>query len=213
MTKAVNPGEEVSEAEMNPLNQLVQEVRSQKMKINELGNILSQQFLKNHHSQPTSPTNSNGPKSDGWELFDMEEELYVTSGGGMKPSQAAQGPSSSPPMASAPMTVNQEVPRQTLVTVPGIPVQLRPPSQARPAPSSENQVALTSAALAHWGKKVVTWGKKHKGDSYEATYEQDGGYVKWVLARVGSLHEELEDFGNYATTRRRLEMAAQQINQ
>ena len=59
----------------------------------------------------------------------------------------------------------------------------------------------------------MTWGKKHKGDSYEATYEQDGGYVKWVLARVGSLHEELEDFGNYATTRRRLEMAAQQINQ
>ena len=93
MTKAVNPGEEVSEAEMNPLNQLVQEVRSQKMKINELGNILSQQFLKNHHAQPTSPTNSNGPKSDGWELFDMEEELYVTSGGGMKPSQAAPGPS------------------------------------------------------------------------------------------------------------------------
>ena len=83
-----------------------------------------------------------------------------------------------------------------MVHIPGIPVQRRPPAPVRQASSSENQVALTSAALAHWGKKVVTWGKIHKGDSYETTYEQDECYVRWVLARVGSLHEALEDFGN-----------------
>ena len=76
--------------------------------------------------------------------------------------------------------------------------------------NSQNQLALTQATLDSWGNKVVTWGKKHKGDTYVTTYEGDSGYVQWILARIGSLNTELEDFANYAITRRRLEEAARQ---
>ena len=76
--------------------------------------------------------------------------------------------------------------------------------------NSNQQLALTQATLDSWGNKVVTWGKKHKGDTYVTTYEKDGGYVQWILARTGSLNQELEDFANYAITRRRLEEVARQ---
>ena len=52
--------------------------------------------------------------------------------------------------------------------------------------NSQNQLALTQATLDSWGNKVVTWGKKHKGDTYVTTYEGDSGYVQWILARIGS---------------------------
>jgi hypothetical protein len=54
---------------MHPINQLIQEVKNQKNKIAELGNLISQQFLRG----ATSPTNSAGQKSDAWEIFEMEE--------------------------------------------------------------------------------------------------------------------------------------------
>jgi hypothetical protein len=89
------------------------------------------------------------------------------------------------------------------------------PPTARAAPrvipdNNVHQVSLTQAALDTWGQKVITWGKKCKGDSYVATYEQDPSYVKWILARVDSLNEVMEDFANYCITRRRLEEVARQ---
>ena len=88
------------------------------------------------------------------------------------------------------------------------------PAEAAPAPVMNNQtgsqLALTQAALDTWGQKIVTWGKKNKGRSFVVTYEQDHGYVKWILARIGSLHEDIEDFANYCLTRRRLEEVARQ---
>ena len=74
--------------------------------------------------------------------------------------------------------------------------------------NSQSQVALTQAALEAWGNKTITWGKKHPGKTFVQVYEEDANYVKWVLARIGSLGEEIEDFANYAVTRQRLEAAA-----
>eukprot|EP00435_Cladocopium_sp_Y103_P010196 s1651_g2.t1 len=54
MTKAVQPTELVAENEMSPLNQLVAEIRSQKAKIVELGEIISTRFLQSQ-SQASGP--------------------------------------------------------------------------------------------------------------------------------------------------------------
>ena len=59
--------------------------------------------------------------------------------------------------------------------------------------AGDQQLALTQATLDSWGNKIVTWGKKHKGDTNVITYEGDVGYVQWIMARVGSLNPELED--------------------
>ena len=103
-----------------------------------------------------------------------------------------------------------------MAKIAGIPVP-GPPSVATPsnpahnrAEIEANQLALTQTAFESWGQKVVTWGRKHKGHQYVAVYEQDVSYVKWVLARIGNLHEDVEDFNNYATARRRLEAVAMQ---
>ena len=58
------------------------------------------------------------------------------------------------------------------------------------------------------GRKLVSWGRKHQGKTFEWTYNNDQGYVKWLLARKDSMTEDAEDFGNYAITRQRLESAA-----
>ena len=90
------------------------------------------------------------------------------------------------------------------------PAAARPSSHQAQIEVEANQVALTQTALESWGQEVVTWGKKNKGQVYVDVYEKDVGYVKWVLARVGNLHEDIEDFANYAITRRRLENVAMQ---
>jgi hypothetical protein len=76
MTTAIQPEENVSEAYVAPINQLISEVKSQKEKIAELGNIISSQFLnpktRSMGPQPASPTSHAG--TDLWELAEMEEE-------------------------------------------------------------------------------------------------------------------------------------------
>ena len=103
------------------------------------------------------------------------------------------------------------------VKIAGIPATGRPSSSGRndqgPRSSqdqnnSQGQLALTQAALEAWGNKVIAWGKKHPGKMYVQVYDTDPGYTKWVLSRMSSLSEDMEDYANYALTRQRLEEAA-----
>ena len=85
-----------------------------------------------------------------------------------------------------------------------------PSQQTTRASNDQQQVALTQAALDQWGAKKITWGKKHSGKSFKEVFEGDPGYTRWVQARAGSLHEDLEDYMNYTITRQRLQVMAQQ---
>ena len=64
-----------------------------------------------------------------------------------------------------------------------MPISGSQPAAARPIPHQAqieveaNQVALTQTALESWGQKVVTWGKKNKGQVYVNVYEKDVGYA------------------------------------
>ena len=102
LTRAINPNEDVSEAEVNPIYRLIEEVKSQRQKISELGNIITNNFLgpQNRSSGPSSPTP--GESSDIWDL--MEEELNNNQG--LEPAAVIgqQVPSSSLPMPSTTMT-------------------------------------------------------------------------------------------------------------
>ena len=133
------------------------------------------------------------------------------------PSQAAPAPSTSMPTVLGPQTCGGKKSMKVAgINLPGNQYQISAaPPTARAAPrvipdNNVHQVSLTQAALDTWGQKVITWGKKCKGDSYVATYEQDPSYVKWILARVDSLNEVMEDFANYCITRCRLEEVARQ---
>ena len=217
LTRAINPNENVTEAEVNPIYRLIEEVKSQRQKISELGNIIANNFLgpQNRSSGPSSPTP--GESSDIWEL--MEEELNNNQGlepAAMIGQQVQSSSLPMPPTTTTPMSFRPvEVPPAKIA---GIPIaKTRAPTAAaagasNPAVEPNHQLAHTQQTLISWGQKRNTWGKKHAGKCYQETYDFDQGYVRWVLARVGSLGEDIEDFGNYSLTRRRLEEASLNVN-
>ena len=218
MTRAMSPEENLDEAEMHPIRALVTEVKNQRQKIMELSQLITGQI---NIPSVTSPLNSSGAPSDVWEAIEMEAESVQgqVHQGSPGPARAAQGPGTSVPTASSPplpsQTYGGRPPTKIAgIPIPGAPSQHQVPTPSEAAGSSHNQgggqVALTQATLDAWGAKVVTWGRKAKGQTYVNTYETDHGYVKWILQRVGSLHEDIEDFANYCITRRRLEAVVQQ---
>ena len=215
LTKAINPNENMSDQDVTPIQQLVNEVKTQRMKITELGNLITQKFPDppTRSSGPTSPIQEPEIGSDPWELAEMEEEEFIPPS-----SCAGMMPNTSPPRAliKAPTTAATSSPGSPM-RIAGMPLTGRPATvMPKPAPMPAdpgNQIALTQQALHSWGQKVINWGKKHPGKTFQTVYETDNSYVRWVLARMGNMNEEMEDFGNYALTRQRLEAAALNANQ
>ena len=215
MTSAIEPNLEATEVQMNPVNQLIQEVTQQRMKIDQLGTIIQSQFLQKPPANP-GPSMSPGIPVPESADFDWETELVPTG------SQAASVvPSSSQQMPSTMMTAQVQVPqipplpiRQPAKSQPVTP-NLRVPATAAASPVSSygvseigSQLMVTQASLESWGNKIVNFGKKHLRSRYAQVYETDQGYVKWVLSRMDSLSEEVADFGSYSRARKQLEQLA-----
>ena len=223
MTTAIQPEEQVNDVDVAPINQLINEVRSQKEKISELGSIISSQLMNptNRSLGPTPPSPTSHAGTDLWELAEMEEEersLAMRPPSATVQNQVTSGPapSTSPPMVSAsPKTPpRNQAAVGKIYQIAGIPVPgLQPASSAPAVPESndQNALALTQTALDQWGAKTITWGRKHPGKTFRQTYENDPGYVRWCQARSGSLHEDVADFLSYANTRQRLQVMAQQV--
>lgn len=75
------------------------------------------------------------------------------------------------------------------------------PNNLRAPPSPPS----TQVTLADWGTTVITWGKKHKGKSYQQVFQVDIGYYHWSLARFQSLPPNQQDFVRYCHVRLELE--------
>jgi hypothetical protein len=225
MTKAVEPETQMQESEMLPINQLVSEVRSQKVKIQELGNLITNQFTKDKSAAIGPQTMSPNPTLmmgfEQWELAEMEvaeaDQMFsgICPGNGVGPSSFQ--PTSPPkrvPTLQMPAAAAAANPKTKIAGIPlsgstthrsqGSAGHHGPPETQNP----QGQVALTQAALEAWGNKTITWGKKHPGKTYVSTYDSDPGYTKWILSRISNLGEDMEDYANYAMTRRHLEEAA-----
>ena len=56
-------------------------------------------------------------------------------------------------------------------------------------PRASNQLTLSE-----WGQCRVTWGKKHKGKTYQQVLTWDPSYYQWAVARFHSLTPEQQDF-------------------
>eukprot|EP00435_Cladocopium_sp_Y103_P065523 s232_g27.t1 len=128
MTTAVMPGEQVTEQEMGPIQQLINEVKVQREKIMELGGIISNQFCRSNGPPSPSPTTPiMTPGGDVWELAE-EEELMVErpAQNPPRPLIPAQAQSTSLPISSNRMTPEQIAPMPQRVTkIAGIPISGR----------------------------------------------------------------------------------------
>eukprot|EP00435_Cladocopium_sp_Y103_P059980 s1270_g21.t1 len=205
LTKALQPNEEMPEQDVTPIQRLIHEVKCQRQKISELGELITKQNLgpQARSSGPTLESPMPSIVSDAWEMAEMEEEFGQSASAGVAPNTSRPVASTKVPMLN--------------MKIAGIPVAHQPPkpsgpAQPPPATQTTGQIALTHQALESWGRKQVSWGRKHQGKNYEWVYNNDQGYIKWMLARMGNLGDDAEDFCNYSITRQRLESAAMNAN-
>ena len=70
-----------------------------------------------------------------------------------------------------------------------------------PRPNPSSTTAQKAIPFEEWGTHTVSWGKKHKGKSYEATIRVDPGYFEWCQSRYLSLTPEMQDFVRYGQLR------------
>eukprot|EP00435_Cladocopium_sp_Y103_P069789 s1190_g34.t1 len=176
MTRAVQPEEQVSEAEMNPLHQLVSEVRIQKEKISELGQIITSRFLQNNVQNPgplpKSPPNSATMGFESWEIAEMEASEIDMMNGVSGVHSLGVGPSTFP-TSSTPAMKQTSMPMPAAAApakippkIAGIPThgrrlptgsEMATPGQSSQGEVNNNgQIALTQATLEAWGAKVIT---------------------------------------------------------
>eukprot|EP00435_Cladocopium_sp_Y103_P015009 s850_g3.t1 len=146
MTRATSPEETVSEQEMNPIHQLVAEVKLQRQKISELGLLITGQQMT--QGVPNSPPRSSGPPSEIWEAIEMEGLGVPMEEQG--PSQAAQVLSSSPRRALSAQTYGGK----PTMKIAGMPARSECRTQQQsggPDPCSSGFMGTTSDYL---GKEV-----------------------------------------------------------
>ena len=75
-------------------------------------------------------------------------------------------------------------------------IQMTPVNEPnnRGAPPVPTMPLPGNLTLEEWGSNVISFGRKHKGKSFEAVMRQDPGYFHWSLARYLSLMPEQQDF-------------------
>lgn len=108
--------------------------------------------------------------------------------------------------AMSEVSIGWEMMSATAFTSPG------PSSAAGPrpnvvAPSSIRNVTPGNISLHEWGRKVVTWGKKHPGKTFFEVMETDMGYYEWSRKRYNSLPANQQEFVDYG--RLKLEIEAE----
>lgn len=68
--------------------------------------------------------------------------------------------------------------------------------------------ASTQMTVGDWAQCRVTWGKKHRGQTYVQVLRTDPGYVQWALARFNSLTPDIQDFVKYCQVQMDLDQNA-----
>ena len=68
--------------------------------------------------------------------------------------------------------------------------------------------ASTQMTVGDWSQCRITWGKKHRGQTYAQVLRTDPGYVQWALARFNSLTPQIQDFVKYCQVQMDLDQNA-----
>jgi hypothetical protein len=68
--------------------------------------------------------------------------------------------------------------------------------------------ASTQLTVSEWSQCRITWGKKHRGQTYVQVLRTDPGYVQWALVRFNSLTPEIQDFVKYCQVQMDLDQNA-----
>jgi hypothetical protein len=194
------PDQEIATDHAQVLSNLLNEVQSQKGRIEQLSKMLQGKTLSGSPRRTKSNGSSRnfeiGDQSDAsWDL----EELEMGSMGLI-------------PTTNMNMNMNQPTAHRLKMPKQSTTAQSSPPRATAAAQGAndvpESQIALTAQALESWGNKRVSWGKTHNGSRFSEVYEQHANYVAWISARSATANVAMQDFIMYAQAREALEHRA-----
>ena len=171
----------VPEDRSEQMLQLLNEVRAQKHRIDEIA-----QILKYSPRRRVTATEVGVDSDQEWEVASQTTSVA--------------------PSPSVVVTRSQVRPArsQAMMTAPA----MTPSGPVMPSPSGPAECQIVQAvnpSIESWGQKCVSWGKKWSGVRYQEVYERDQGYVQWITDRTNSLTPPMRDFLMYCQSRQRLE--------
>ena len=149
-----NNTQPVPEERSEQMLQLLNEVRPQKHKIDEIAVI-----LRNSPRRRVTVPETAGDSDLEWEV--ASQATSVAPSPSVVMTRTNHRPARSPAMISAP---------QTSSYVPTV--------QSPSAPVEHQIVQAVNPSIESWGQKCVSWGKKWAGTRFQEVYERDPGYVQ-----------------------------------
>jgi len=200
--------QEVSTEYINQMTMLVGEVQNQRVRIEELTQLMQQQPMTGSPGRNLGHPTFRVPDSEEeWEPVSPQQrvpEMVTTRNQTSQNRSTVQPARMDPPMPSTPPRTQRHA--STTPTVPA------PTSQAgnpgAPSHLTETQIVLANTSLEGWGNKRVSWGKKHLQAKYSDVYEGDYQYLQWLEARARTHTPAMTDFIAYCQTRENMERRA-----
>eukprot|EP00435_Cladocopium_sp_Y103_P043913 s2199_g12.t1 len=104
----------------------------------------------------------------------------------------------------------EESEEEVILDLEGRPIDLNPPPLMGTTGALGAMIprASTQMTVGDWGQCRVTWGKKHKGQTYLQVLRTDPSYYQWAVARFQSLTPEMQDFVRFCQVQMDLDRGA-----
>ena len=203
---------------MNTLSSMVQELQNQRMMLQSLMSQGSHQLVVRDTTGASMPTESSpvrpAPKAPPAAHMPRIQDVNSLAMSSQRVSQALQrqNESTAPETATVVSSrvtnwqVLEESEEEVIVDIDGRRMEVSPAVPVLPVSSAPR--ASAQMTIGDWGQVRISWGKKHKGQTYAQVYHRDPGYFQWANARYGSLTPEIQDFVRYCRVQQDLEQHA-----
>ena len=203
---------------MNTLSSMVQELQNQRMMLQSLMSQGSHQLVVRDTTGASMPTESSpvrpAPKAPPAAHMPRIQDVNSLAMSSQRVSQALQrqNESTAPETATVVSSrvtnwqVLEESEEEVIVDIDGRRMEVSPAVPVLPVSSAPR--ASAQMTIGDWGQARISWGKKHKGQTYAQVYHRDPGYFQWANARYGSLTPEIQDFVRYCRVQQDLEQHA-----
>ena len=185
---AVNPNAEAPAEANAQIQSMMEELHSQRLI---LENIMQQRKLAPQKELSNQATKSHKSKS----LANPSMPTGLSGTGATV--GTASGGSSRPPMSWCLAESDEELiveEDEIEIISPEIPQATKSNPPARPTLTPQR-------SIEEWGSQIVSWGKKHRGKTFDQTLQQDPGYFTWCQKRFMSLTPEMQDLVRYGQLR------------
>lgn len=199
----VNPTAEAPPESNTQIQAMMEELHSQRMI---LENFMQQRKMSSQSQGSTANLVSKNLKTKSVASPSMPTDH---SGTGANPRMANVGPSHPPMQWCLAESDDDVIVEEEEIEI----ISAKAPPSSRTAPPVRQQLAQ-QRSIEEWGSQIVSWGKKHRGKTFDQTLQQDPAYLEWCQKRFMSLTPEMQDlvrYGQLKMSQRAAEASAAEV--